>query len=91
MYFCPERESIIEHKIQDVEPVLKMNQALSDQYGQHHKSAEGVGDLVANIPMVVAEQWRKEGFNILHEDHNAIAKRLNDPDYSKLRVKKGTI
>lgn len=47
---------------------------------------------VAEIPFIVAEQWFKEGINMLSADpdmEKAWQRKLNDPDYRRLRVTSG--
>lgn len=73
-------------KTQDVEPILKFNKML-----QGDKSLTRGKDLrrVAKIPMIVIEQWLKEGIDIFSQDpemKRKVKARLNDPNYQFLRT-----
>ena len=74
------------NRVQDVEPILKFNKML-----QNDKSLTRGKDLrrVAKIPMVVIEQWMKEGINLFSNDpemKKKVKARLNDPNYQFLRT-----
>jgi hypothetical protein len=74
------------NRVQDVEPILKFNKML-----QNDKSLTRGKDLrrVAKIPMVVIEQWMKEGINIFSNEpemKKKVKARLNDPNYQFLRT-----
>jgi hypothetical protein len=46
----------------------------------------------ASIPLVVVEQWKKEGIDIFkEEDWSKVKARLNDPQYMFLRTSPGKI
>ncbi|GAG52779.1 unnamed protein product, partial [marine sediment metagenome] len=48
----------------------------------------------ASIPLVVVEQWMKEGINMLRpteEDKKKIRQKLNDPEFRYLRTAPGRI
>lgn len=73
-------------KTQDVEPILKFNKML-----QGDKSLTRGKDLrrVAKIPMIVIEQWLKEGIDIFSQEpemRKKVKARLNDPTYQYLRT-----
>jgi hypothetical protein len=73
-------------KTQDVEPILKFNKML-----QNNESLTRGKDLrrVAKIPMVVIDQWLKDGIDIFSQDpemKRKVKQRLNDPNYRFLRT-----
>ena len=45
----------------------------------------------ASIPNGLVEQWMKEGFNVYNCDNKDLKKRLNSPDFKKLRTMPGRI
>ena len=80
---------IMEHK-QDVAPILennKLRRLNTDGY-----SPTGDTRFVGSIPMVVVEEWMKEGINIFDpNDTPKIIQRLNDGDYAAFRTSEGKL
>lgn len=72
--------------IQDVAPLLDRNKADLNEVTNSDKW--GDGKLVARIPMVIYDQWLREG--ITHDQAKLKAK-LNDPDNAFFRVWPGHI
>lgn len=73
-------------RTQDVEPILEFNKKL-----QNDTSLTRTKDLrrVAKIPMIIIEQWLKEGLDLFSNDPEMVRKikqRLNDPAYRFLRT-----
>lgn len=75
---------------QDVEPYLEANKALytyNDGYSPSRELRR-----VASIPLVIVEQWMKEGINIFDKNHReAIRRKLNDPENLFLRTAPGRL
>jgi hypothetical protein len=79
---------------QDVEPYLVQNQQELNARSSKARVgiASGVGVKVASIPPALVEKWLKEeGFNIFTASEVEIARKLNDPDYRKLRTAHGRV
>jgi hypothetical protein len=79
----------VERRQDDVEPLLD---AVKRAQAQHWDgfNADRSLQLIAEIPVTVAEQWAKEGVDIYNPDHNAeCMKRLNDPALRGFRFDKG--
>ncbi len=75
---------------QDVDPYLKQieaekQQSITGWKGALHK--------VATVPLVLVERWNQEfKCNILDKkNRHLLMLKLNDPEYSKLRVKEGRL
>lgn len=67
--------------VQDVEPLLDMNKADMNEVGNFDKW--GDGKLVARIPMVIYDQWMREGIT---DDQAKLKAKLNDPDNRFMRT-----
>lgn len=76
--------------VQDVEPLLDLNRRALNQ-----ESGNWKGDMhhVASIPAVLyMEWWREFGGNpMLPENKPKLMRKLMDRDFSKLRVKSGSL
>ena len=73
-------------RIQDVEPVLERIKR-AKAHGADGYNADRTMRAIAEIPVVVAEQWKKEGVDITNPDHDGeVRKRLNDPALSGFRM-----
>lgn len=71
---------------QDVQPILDAN---GDEYRENSGwNADKSMRRAARIPMNLINQWQQEeGFNALNPHHwDAVQKKLNDPDWLKLRT-----
>lgn len=75
---------------QDVEPYLEANKTLytaDDGYSPSRELRR-----VASIPLIIIEQWMKEGVNIFDNNCQAeIKRRLNDPANLFLRTAPGRV
>ncbi len=82
-------------RVQDVEPILEANKA-------DFNSAPGLGSQrfkkpmvhAARIPLIVIEQWMKEGINIFDpspEMKKKVRDKLNSAEYAYLRTTPGRI
>jgi hypothetical protein len=81
---------LIEKRTQDVQPILDANRALANE-GRGF-SASGDMKRVATIPLIVVEQWLKEGFDIYDPGNSAaLMRRLRDGQWSKLRTSEGGV
>lgn len=70
--------------VQDVEPILDFTKASRD-----HQFAGGSGDMqhVAEIPFVVALEWRKQGIDVFNPAHSdMVMAKINSPEYAYLRA-----
>ena len=75
---------------QDVDPYLQAN----SRERNHQTSLTKMGDgmqKIASIPLVLIDTWRKElGSDPLSTANRGwLMRRLNDPDYAKLRTRTG--
>lgn len=72
-------------RVQDAEPVLETIKA-KIAHGDDGWNATRDGKIIAEIPLVIAEQWMKEGVEWWNKDHDAeIRKRINDPALAAFR------
>ena len=76
---------------QDVDPYLEANKRQRDAQTSLTKMGDGL-QKIASIPLILIDQWSKEiGSEPLHlSNRRWLMIRLNDPEYSKLRTRKGT-
>jgi hypothetical protein len=82
-----------------VEPVLEANKAeLSEASSWRPYASVGGKDMamrkVASIPMIVAEQWLKDGVNVFSrepEQLRKVAQKLNSNEYAYLRTAPGRV
>jgi hypothetical protein len=72
--------------LQDVEPVLEANKILHADVDERARYGEWTR--VASIPLVVWEEWKKEGDV---RDPNFLRKKLNDRDNLYFRTRPGRI
>tara|TARA_R110002020_G_scaffold287099_1_gene502589 strand:- start:31060 stop:31365 length:306 start_codon:yes stop_codon:yes gene_type:complete len=75
---------------QDIGDILADNKELY-KGGDSQPEDLSMGRRVASIPLVVVEQWMKEGINIFDMGHDPdvkreVHKRLNSVDYRHLRT-----
>lgn len=82
---------VVHRTSQDVEPILELNQKLYNLEDRGW-SQSGEWRRAASIPLVVAEQWMREGVNVFKREHwPAVARKLNDPEWRKLRTAPGRL
>ena len=87
-----EHGKIVVSRTEDVEPALDAIKELRDT-PEAHKAAPLGGRYVASIPTIVLEQWCVEAGIQPWETtklSGLIRRKLNDPDYKKLRVWEGS-
>lgn len=77
---------LILETLQDVESVLEANKTLHADVDERARYEEWTR--VASIPLVVWEQWKKEGDV---RDPNFIRKKLNDRDNLFFRTRPGRV
>jgi hypothetical protein len=72
-------------RVQDVEPLIDgIKRAKAHGYDGFGHGREG--QVIAEIPIAIVEQWAKEGVQWWNKDHDAeIRKRINDPALSAFR------
>ena len=88
-YHAPDDELLIE-RVQDVEPILDANKAEFDPDNKRYGGESFYR--VASIPLVVVEQWMREGVNIFDPNCKAdVRRKLNDRAYQHLRTRPGRI
>lgn len=80
-------------RTQDVQGQVDANQAEYNSHSDLKSSRYGKGPMhkVASIPPGVVEQWMKEGFNIFTASDEELRRKLNDPEYKKLRTMPGRL
>lgn len=89
--------SVTVYREQDVAPILDHNKAvLAEQgKGRTYTGKYSEGRLVASIPMIMLEKWkREEGFDVLSPggcDMNRLRKKLNSAEMKDLRLVKGRL
>lgn len=85
-HYDADGDKLIINRVQDIEPILKFNKILQ---GDKSLTRSKEFRRVAKIPMVVIEQWLKEGIDIFSQDpemKKKVKRRLNDSSYSYLRT-----
>jgi hypothetical protein len=81
---------IIERKTQDVEPILDHNKRLMSD-GDGYSPSRDIRR-AASIPMVVVEQWMREGVDIFDPNsREAIKRKLNSSEWAHLRTAPGKL
>lgn len=89
-HYDPHTDTLTIKRTQDVEPILEMNKAAyNDNAGFKDDLVE-----VAYVPLIVVEQWFKEGINFFRnnpDDRKRIKEKLNSPEYRYLRTRPGRI
>jgi hypothetical protein len=95
LYYDDQNDKLTVERIQDVEPILEANRA---DFNAAPEKFSGRYDKpmvhVARIPLIVVEQWMKEGINVFdpsQEMTKKIRQRLNSPEYAYLRTMPGKI
>lgn len=80
-------------RLQDVESNLSAYAAERNAYSDYRPfaKAQGLGTKVAEIPLGLYEQWRKEGFDAITGDDKELRRRLNDREFSKFRTAPGKL
>jgi hypothetical protein len=76
------------NRVQNVEPILDRNKALATHDNGYSPSR--IFRRAASIPLVVVEQWLREGIDVFNPDHaSAIRAKLNSSDFLFLRTAPG--
>ena len=85
-------DRLIISSTQDVEDIMNHNQYLRNLGRDANRSKDKTFYHVAEIPLIVVEQWMKEGINVFKkEDWPRVKKKLNDYDNYKLRIWDGKL
>jgi hypothetical protein len=85
-WFDVEGKDVVE-TTQDAQPVLDRLERIRNQAPRH----DGEFELVAEIPMTLYLEWRKQGLDILKPEHQAmLEKKLRDIEYKKLLATEAT-
>lgn len=85
-HYDHDNDTAIVRTRQDVEPILDGNKFLRN-WGTKHQTQDGSMRLAARIPLMVWEQWMKEGMPHGREDQaKFVDKKLRDPDWAYLRT-----
>lgn len=83
-------DGLIENRVQDVQPVLERNKRLVNDGDGYTPSRDMVR--VASIPMIVVEQWLKEGVDIFDPNcRDEINRRLDSSEWAHLRTAPGRL
>lgn len=85
-------------RIQDVEPYLKQNHEELASAPSWRPYGSGKKDIalrkVADVPLIVVEQWLKEGVDVFSQDpdmQKRVREKLNDYTNRKLRTYPGRL
>ena len=88
--FWEDDGKVIIRKTQDVEPILERNKRLLTADDGYSPSREF--RRAASIPLVIVEQWLREGVDIFDPNCNeAVKRKLNDPQFAHLRTAPGRL
>lgn len=89
--FIPEADGRFTlRQVQDVTPVLEHNKALATHNDGYSPSREL--RRAASIPLVVVEQWRREGIDIFDPNsRDAVRSKLNSSEWAYLRTAPGRL
>lgn len=83
-------KALVEERTQDVAPVLDANKRLFNDGDGYSPSRDM--RRVASIPLIVVEQWLKEGVDVFNPDHSKeVRRRLNLPEWRHLRTAPGRV
>lgn len=90
-----EQGKIVTYREQDVQPYLDANRrACNDVSTWRPWSGKNLRP-IAEIPMILVEKWRQEGFDILNEHQpdyqKKLKQRLNSNEFSALRTSPGRV
>ena len=80
-------------RLQDVDHILALNKIM---YNEHSSKKANYNDsnglhLVAQIPLILIEQWMSEGFDWFNSTDAERKAKLNNRDNSKLLVRPGKL
>ena len=92
MFYDESEDRLIIAATQDVEDILKHTSELRSMGNAANRSKDRSFYHLAEVPLIVVEQWMKEGINIFKREHwPLVKKKLNDFDNARLRVWEGRI
>lgn len=87
--YIPTEEGVVIHRVQDCQPILEANRRAFNE------SPKAFGEMaeVADVPVVVYEQWLKElpRNASAKERMEFFRKKLNDPENAYFRTRPGRI
>ena len=90
-YVDPADGTLVENRYQEVDSILKHNAAIRNDSVEPFTKDRSMA-LAARIPIIVVEQWMKEGINIFDEnDRHKVLAKLDDPEYAYLKTWKGKL
>lgn len=82
-----EQDKLVVCRSQDVSGYLERNRRERAEFRRRLNSSMRK---VAEIPLIVIEQWMKEGINIFdRNDAKKVQQKLNSPEYAYLRTSPG--
>lgn len=88
--FWLEDDKIIQRNTQDVEPILDANKRLYNDGDGYTPSRDY--RRAASIPLIVVEQWLREGVDVYNRDHaEEVKRRLNSSEWAYLRTAPGRL
>lgn len=78
--------------IQDMEPFIEMAKDLQNDSEYSKKGMKNEWWHAATIPVLIQEQWMKEGIDLYNKDHwPKVKAKLNSPDWRYLRTSLGRV
>lgn len=78
-------------RLQDVEDQLAANRECYNRNGKGYSDSKGGAHHVARIPLVVIEQWKREGFDWFNSTDKERRAKLNDPHNRMFLVRQGRL
>lgn len=87
-YLADEEGNLTISKTQDISEIIERNKIIADNPWSEDKSFKHV----ASVPLVVIQQWRKEGIDIYDKnDLPKIIAKLNSSEFDAFRTGGGNI
>lgn len=90
-YYDDENDKVHIQRVQDVEPIIKLNNEMYNMQTSPNYSDSNGNHLVARIPLVMIEHWKTLGFDWYQSTDNERRVWLDKPEHIMFKVRPGKL
>lgn len=90
-YYDDETDKVHIQRVQDVEPIIKLNTEMYNMQTSPNYSDSNGNHLVARIPLVMIEHWKTLGFDWYQSTDNERRVWLDKPEHAMFKVRPGRL
>lgn len=90
-YYDDETDKVHIQRVQDVEPIIKLNTEMFNERTTPNYSDSNGNHLVARIPLIMIEHWKTQGFDWYQSTDNERRIWLDKPEHQMFKVRPGRL